>query len=80
MSSDFGARMMAEFDQPTEKAEMKTEISEGDFANAENDAEIWRPRRDLNPCYRRERPVSWAELDDGDVLVSVLDWYQRPSA
>src|SRR2546421_523811 len=20
------------------------------------------PRRDLNPCYRRERPVSWAEL------------------
>ena len=26
-----------------------------------------RPRRDLNPCYRRERPVSWAGLDDGDV-------------
>ena len=26
----------------------------------------WRPRRDLNPCYRRERPVSWAGLDDGD--------------
>ena len=25
-----------------------------------------RPRRDLNPCYRRERPVSWAGLDDGD--------------
>ena len=25
------------------------------------------PRRDLNPCYRRERPVSWAGLDDGDV-------------
>ena len=25
-----------------------------------------RPRRDLNPCYRRERPVSWARLDDGD--------------
>ena len=19
---------------------------------------VWRPRRDLNPCYRRERPVS----------------------
>src|SRR5262245_7026474 len=31
---------------------------------------LWRPRRDLNPCYRRERPVSWAELDDGDVVVS----------
>ena len=33
-------------------------------------AKMMRPRRDLNPCYRRERPVSWAELDDGDVLVS----------
>ena len=31
---------------------------------------LWRPRRDLNPCRRRERPVSWARLDDGDVLVS----------
>jgi hypothetical protein len=30
----------------------------------------WRPRRDLNPCRRRERPGSWARLDDGDVLVS----------
>ena len=51
---------------------MKTEISEDDFANAKrvNEGGIWRPRRDLNPCYRRERPVSWAELDDGDVLVS----------
>ena len=67
MSSDFGARMMAELEQ---KTEMETEISEGGFANAENSGEIWRPRRDLNPCYRRERPVSWAELDDGDVLVS----------
>ncbi len=27
---------------------------------------LWRPRRDLNPCYRRERAVSWAGLDDGD--------------
>ena len=54
------------------ETEMKTEISEDDFANAKrvNEGEIWRPRRDLNPCYRRERPVSWAELDDGDVLVS----------
>ena len=25
-----------------------------------------RPRRDLNPCCRRERPMSWARLDDGD--------------
>ena len=27
----------------------------------------WRPQGDLNPCRRRERPVSWARLDDGDV-------------
>jgi hypothetical protein len=68
MSSDFfGQRLMAEIEQQTET---KTEIYEGDFLNAENGGESWRPRRDLNPCYRRERPVSWAELDDGDVLVS----------
>ena len=28
---------------------------------------IWCPQRDLNPRYRRERAVSWAGLDDGDV-------------
>ncbi len=28
---------------------------------------IWRPRRDLNPCYRRERAMSWTGLDDGDI-------------
>ena len=31
------------------------------------DLKDWRPRRDLNPCRRRERPVSWARLDDGDL-------------
>jgi hypothetical protein len=35
-----------------------------------NNSVDWRPRRDLNPCYRRERPVSWAELDDGDAVMS----------
>jgi hypothetical protein len=29
---------------------------------------IWRPRRDSNPCYRRERAVSWAGLDDRDFV------------
>ena len=28
--------------------------------------ENWRPQRDSNPRRRRERPVSWARLDDGD--------------
>jgi hypothetical protein len=27
---------------------------------------FWRPQGDSNPCRRRERPVSWAGLDDGD--------------
>jgi hypothetical protein len=29
----------------------------------------WRPQRDSNPRRRRERPVSWARLDDGDFQV-----------
>ena len=31
--------------------------------------ENWRPQRDSNPRRRRERPVSWARLDDGDFQV-----------
>ncbi len=27
---------------------------------------VWRPQPDLNRCCRRERPVSWTRLDDGD--------------
>ncbi len=47
----------------------------------------WRPQRDLNPCCRRERPVSWTWLDDGDETRrqrtswwAVLDSNQRLSA
>ncbi len=29
---------------------------------------FWRPQRDLNPRYWRERPVSWTRLDDGDAI------------
>src|SRR5574341_2214929 len=75
-NSDFGGRLTAEL---AGKTEIKTEMeSIGNFGDKEIPPEqsvaggenVWRPRRDLNPCYRRERPVSWAELDDGDVLVS----------
>ncbi len=34
------------------------------------EGENWRPQRDSNPRRRRERPVSWTGLDDGDCL-----WY-----
>gem|GEM_PF-3336652 len=33
---------------------------------------VWRPQPDLNRCCRRERPMSWTGLDDGDVEVKVL--------
>ena len=29
--------------------------------------DTWRPQRDSNPRRRRERPVSWTGLDDGDL-------------
>jgi hypothetical protein len=76
MSSDFGQRLMADLKAETEiKTEMEaagqkgegTEVSE---TAVNSDVTGKRPRRDLNPCCRRERPVSWARLDDRDVMVS----------
>ena len=32
---------------------------------------IWRPQPDLNRRRRRERAVSWAGLDDGDMVSRV---------
>ncbi len=32
---------------------------------------VWRPLGDLNPRRRRERAVSWAGLDEGDVVSRV---------
>ena len=65
-------RICCTSDQQTERQEknIKPKSSETFRLNSASCAKRWRPRRDLNPCYRRERPVSWAELDDGDVLVS----------
>lgn len=34
---------------------------------------VWRPRWDSNPCYRRERAVSWAGLDDRDAEMQLFD-------
>ena len=37
------------------------------FPEKNDHLEIWRPLPDLNRCRRRERAVSWARLDEGDV-------------
>ena len=58
--SAFGSFPITDCPLTEAETEMKTEISEDDFANAKrvNEGGIWRPRRDLNPCYRRERLAS----------------------
>ena len=40
----------------------------------------WRPQGDLNPRRRREKAVSWARLDDGDVSFSKLDFQKKMSS
>jgi hypothetical protein len=57
-------RMLRAQKPPTEE---QTEALDETFSDeGAKYAEVWRPRRDLNPCCRRERPMSWARLDDGD--------------
>ena len=57
--------------QKRDVVEAETETLGETFSDEDaKSRDYWRPRRDLNPCYRRERPVSWARLDDGDAVVS----------
>ena len=44
----------------------------------EVEGENWRPQRDLNSRRRRERPVSWARLDDGDVRYPLSEKRSEP--
>ena len=37
----------------------------------------WRPQGDLNPCYRRERAMSWTRLDDGDACHLLVHRHTR---
>jgi hypothetical protein len=46
-------------------AEKKLNLSTSDEVLRFN--QDWRPLPDLNRCRRRERAVSWARLDEGDV-------------
>jgi hypothetical protein len=46
-------------------AEKKLNLSTSDEVLRFN--QEWRPLPDLNRCRRRERAVSWARLDEGDV-------------
>ena len=50
--------------------EERGKITRGDFEEERRGREMWRPQGDLNPCRRRERPVSWTRLDDGDAIIS----------
>ena len=73
--SDGDAPMLAYLSQPKDKKEGAVNEETEMWAKFSDIAvlssrKVWRPRRDLNPCYRRERPVSWAELDDGDAVMS----------
>ena len=40
--------------------------------SAEGLSTIWCPHGDLNPSRRRERAVSWARLDDRDLILKYL--------
>lgn len=44
-----------------------------------NPCVYWCPRWDSNPCYRRERAVSWAGLDDGDARRMTAPAARSPS-
>ena len=69
-NEDAQLALLTEAAAPTEQPEhqVKPRPRRGKVAvGGETPKRMERPRRDLNPCCRRERPVSWARLDDGDV-------------
>ena len=43
-------------------------VGHGWASTSRNIEKNGRPQGDSNPCYSLERAVSWAGLDDGDVL------------
>ena len=43
------------------------QIKKATFQEKSGLLNLWRPLPDLNRCRRRERAVSWAGLDEGDV-------------
>jgi integrase len=43
-------------------------LPEGWATISKNTEKNWRPQGDSNPCYSLERAVSWAGLDDGDLV------------
>ena len=52
----------SEAEKPALSHPIVTKPGEAKEANEESSLESWRPRRDLNPCYRRERALPYRNL------------------
>ena len=63
-------QLMVNFNKPFDIIAVtneKYQMKKATFTEKSDLFEIWRPLPDLNRCRRRERAVSWAGLDEGDV-------------